>query len=265
MAQSTVATVDQLIEAYGLGAQREEYHFKITRTLLGGLLLIALGAAPIAFIVISGQMSTAMDFSALNTSGDFWLFGIIGLVLFAGGIWTLIKLFLNSNRRVIVYEQGVVRMNKSLTEVVRWEDVDTFLQAVTKHYINGIYTNTTHIYTLCRSNGKAVKFGDTIRKVEALGDTLQREVTRVLLPKFIEAYNMGDTLTFGPLSMSQEGLSNGKEMLSWSQVQDVQVRQGIVSVQKEDQWTNWSPVGIARIPNFYAFMALVDSVLKEQA
>ncbi len=262
MAQTTTEMY-QLAGAYQLGAPREEYRFKIVRTLLGGLLLLALGVGAIAFIFISEHLSFAtMDFSAVDTGGDFWLFVIVGLVLLACGVWSWINLFLNFDLRVIVCEQGVVRTKRGQTDVVRWEHVDAFWQAVTKRYTNGIYTGTTHIYTLRRSDGAVFKFNDTINKVETLGNTLQREVTRVLLPRFIYAYNAGSTVTFGPLSINQQGISNSKEMLPWSAVKDLQVRKGIVSVKKEGKWFNWSTVGVARIPNFYVFMALVDYASK---
>ncbi len=262
MAQTTADTY-QLAGAYQLGAPREEYRFKIVRTLVGGLFLLALGVGSIAFIFITEQLSLAtMDFSAIDTGGDFWLFVIVGLVLLACGVVSLISLLLNFDMRVIIYEQGLMRTKKGQTDVVRWEHVDAFWQAVTKRYMNGIYTGTTHIYTLRRSDGVVFKFNDTINKVEALGNTLQREVTRVLLPRFIYAYNAGSTVTFGPLSINQQGISNSKEMIPWSQVKDLQVRKGIVSVKKEGKWFNWSTVGVARIPNFYVFMALVDYASK---
>ncbi len=263
MAQSTATNIQQLAGAYQLGALREEYRFKIVRTLGGGLLILALGVAAIAFIFISEHLSLAtIDFSAVDTGGDFWVFVITGLVLLACGVWSCINLFLNFDMRVVVCEQGLVRTKKGQVDVVRWDQADAFWQAVTKRYTNGIYTGTTHIYTLRRSDGAVFKFNDTLNKVEALGNTIQREVTRVLLPKYIYAYNVGNTITFGPLSINQQGVSNSKEMLPWSQLKDFQVKRGVVSVKKEGKWLNWSSIGVAQIPNFYVFMALYDYASK---
>ncbi len=263
MAQLTATNNQQLAGAYQLGALREEYRFKIARTLIGGLIALVLGVGAIAFIFISEHLSLAtMDFSNVDTDGSFWTFIVIGLFLLAFGIWSCINLLQNYDTRVVVCEQGLLRTKKGQVEVVRWEQVDAFWQAVTKRYTNGIYTGTTHIYTLRRSDGVVYKFNDTLNKVEALGNSIQREVTRVLLPRFIYAYNAGTTVTFGPLSINQQGISNSKEMLPWSQVKDLQVKRGIVSVKKEGKWFNWSTVGVARIPNFYVFMALVDYVSK---
>ena len=263
MAQSIAADAYHLAGAYQLGAPREEYRFKIMRTFIGGLVMLALGVSSVAFIIISEHISLAtMDFSAVDTSGSFWVFVIFGLVLLALGITSLISLFQNFDMRVVVCEHGLVRTKKGQTEVVRWEHVNAFWQSVTKRYTNGIYTGTTHLYTLRRTDGVVFKFNDTINKVEALGNTIQREVTRVLLPRFIYAYNAGSTVTFGPLSINQQGISNSKEMLPWSQVKDLQVRRGMVSVKKEGKWLNWSNVGVAQIPNFYVFMSLLDYASK---
>ena len=263
MAQLTATNTQQLAGAYQLGALREEYRFKIVRTLIGGLIALALGVGAIAFIFISEHLSLAtMDFSDVDTGGGFWAFIIFGLLFLTYGIWSCVSLIQNYDVRVAVCEQGLLRTKKGQVEVVRWDQVNAFWQAVTKRYTNVIYTGTTHIYTLRRSDGVVYKFNDTLNKVEALGNSIQREVTRVLLPRFIYAYNAGSTLTFGPLSINQQGISNSKEMLPWSQVKDLQVKRGIVSVKKEGKWLNWSTVGVARIPNFYVFMALVDYVSK---
>jgi len=265
MAQAISSDMQQLAAAYQLGTPQQEYGFKVTRTLITGLLTLVLGIGCIAFIFISEHISlSSIDFSYVDTSGDFWVFIIAGLVLLAVGIGSLVSMFRNLNLRVLLCTEGILRTSGSKVEIVRWDQVEAFWQAVTKRYMNGVYTGTTHIYTLRRADGVVFKFNDTINKVEALGNAVQREVTRVLLPKFIYAYNAGSTVTFGPLSINKQGISNSKEMLPWSQYKDMQVRRGIVSVKKEGKWLNWSSIGVARIPNFYVFMSLLDYAVKSQ-
>ncbi len=263
MAQSVTADMYQLADAYQLGAPLEEYRFRAVRNLLGALLFIVLGIGCIVFIFISENLSLAnMDFTAVDTSGNFWVFTLLGLALLAGGVWGVVNIYRNFDVRVMVCAQGLLRTHRGQAEVVRWEQVDAFWQAVTRRYMNGVYTGTTHLYTLRRSDGAVFKFNDTLNKVEALGNTIQREVTRVLLPRFIYAYNAGSTVTFGPLSINQQGISNSKEMLPWSQFKDMQVKRGVISVKKEGKWLNWSSVHVPQIPNFYVFMALVDYAAK---
>lgn len=265
MAQAISSDMQQLAATYQLGTPQQEYRFKVTRTLIGGLLTLILGIGCIAFIFISENISlSSIDFTYVDTNGNFWVFTIIGLVLLAVGIGSLVSLFRNLNLRVLLCSGGLLRTSGGNVEIVRWDQVEAFWQAVTKRYYNGVYTGTTHLYTLRRNDGIVFKFNDTIGKVEALGNAIQREVTRILLPKFINAYNAGSTVNFGPLSINQQGISNSKEMLPWSQYKDMQVRRGIISVKKEGKWLNWSSIGVARIPNFYVFMSLLDYAVKSQ-
>ena len=265
MAQAISSDMQQLATTYQLGTPQQEYGFKATRTLITGLLTLILGIASIVFIFNTEGISLSnIDFSYVDTSGNFWVFTIAGLVLIAVGIVSLVNLFKNLNLRVLLCTEGLLRTNGSKVEIVRWDQVQAFWQAVTKRYYNGIYTGTTHRYTLRRADGEVFKFNDTLGKVEALGNAIQREVTRVLLPKYISAYNSGSTVSFGLLSINKQGISNSKEMLPWSQYKDMQVRRGIVSVKKEGKWLNWSNISVANIPNFYVFMALLDYAVKSQ-
>ena len=265
MAQTLSSDMHQLAASYQLGTPQQEYGFKATRTLITGLITLLLGIGSIAFIFISENISLSnMDFSYIDTSGSFWVFVIAGLVLLAIGISSLVNLFRHLNLRVLLCSEGLLRTNGSQVEIVRWDQAEAFWQAVTRRYTNGAYTGTTHVYTLRRNDGMVFKFNDTISKVEELGNAIQREVTRVLLPRFINAYNAGSTLNFGPLSINRQGISNSREMLPWSQYKDMQVQRGIISVKKEGKWLNWSSVGVAKIPNFYVFMALLDYAVKSQ-
>jgi len=266
MAQPTTATdMHQLAAQYQLGTIIEEYHPKLVRAVVAALVFVALGIAAIVFIFVSEHLSlSTIDFTAVDVGGAFWAFVIIGLCFIAGGIASGIGALQNYGMHVLLCSQGLLRTRRGQVEVVRWEQIAAFWQAVTKRYTNGIYTGTTHLYTLQRIDGVTLKFNDTLGKVEALGNAIQREVTRVQLPKYIYAYNAGNTITFGPISINQQGVSNGKELLPWSQNKGIEVRRGIVSVKKEGKWLNWSSVGVPRIPNFYVFMALVDYAQKSQ-
>jgi len=58
-------------------------------------------------------------------------------------------------------------------------------------------------------------------------------------------------------------LNNGHELLPWTQVEAVDVKNGFVSVKRQGAWLSWDKVAAAEIPNFFVFQALVDYVLKQ--
>ncbi len=258
MVQSIPVDVQQLAGAYQLGAPLEEYRFKPIRAIFASIFFLLLGVGFIAFIVATGSLTTSLN----GDTFKFLLFIVLGLFMVGVGVWSGITTFRDMSLRVIICADGLLRVKRNQVEIIRWDQVEAMWQAVTKRYVNGVYTGTTHLYTVHRADGATFKFNDNIRHVEALGNSIQREVTRKLLPHVISAYNMGSTVTFGTLSVNQQGISNSKEMLPWGQFNGIQVNRGIVTVKKEGKWLNWSTVRVPRIPNFYVFMALVDYAAK---
>ncbi len=54
----------------------------------------------------------------------------------------------------------------SIMVVIRWDQVEAVWQAVTRRYYNGIYTGTTHLYTVRRWDRTKTVFNDQIKNVE---------------------------------------------------------------------------------------------------
>jgi len=53
-----------------------------------------------------------------------------------------------------------------------------------------------------------------IKDAEKLGKTLDYYITEALLPPLLEMYEEGGEIAFGPLSISQAGISKGNNHLS---------------------------------------------------
>ncbi len=158
-----------------------------------------------------------------------------------------------SNLRVYTFTNGLVRAKGAQADVVRWDQVEAVWQNLLR-----IYGSTNHTYTVRRGDGATFKFSSVLRNIAHLGQTVQQEVTRVLLPRAIAAYNAGDAIPFGTLSVSVQGITHGRETLVWNQVQGVEVKRGYVSVKKAGKSRAWVRLRVSTIPNFFVFMALVN-------
>jgi hypothetical protein len=101
---------------------------------------------------------------------------------------------------------------------------------------------------------------DIISNIGTAGEIIADMVTRVKLPQAIELFKAGNTLNFGKLSISLQGVSNSKETIAWEQVKGINVNAGVVTVKKDNQWLSWSSVRVATIPNFFVFLALVKAI-----
>ena len=165
----------------------------------------------------------------------------------------------HSNVRVYMFTNGLVRAKGGQTDVVRWDQVE----AVRQH-IRRMYTTTNHTYTVRRGDGATFKFSSVLRNIAHLGQTVQQEVTRVLLPRAVAVYNAGTVVPFGTVSVSAQGITHGQKTLVWNQVQGVEVKQGYVSVKKAGKSWAWVRLRVSTIPNFYVFMGLVNYALSRQ-
>ncbi|MCP4417037.1 MAG: hypothetical protein GY805_10465, partial [Chloroflexi bacterium] len=91
-------------------------------------------------------------------------------------------------------------------------------------------------------------------------DTIQREVTERHLPKTAVAYYAGQSIPFGSLSVSKEGIGKGSKMLLWAEVEDVKMDRGYISIRKRNKRTNWANIPVGKIPNVMTLMTLISRV-----
>lgn len=247
------AEIQNVANMYQLGNPVAEYQGGFTRRAIGAIVGATIFTALFGFIWI---------FAANDDTGGgsivFALFVLAGLAFMA---WAIINPIVSSSWHVYVFNQGFVFSKGGQPDILRWAEIRAMWQQVTRHYTNGIYTGTTHKYTVERADGHRVVLNDRIKKVEELGNVLSQQITNTMWPHMLAAYNAGNVISFGPLSVSQQGLSNGRELLPWTSIKEVGVQRGYVSVRKEGKWFNWSTVAVANIPNFFVFLALTRYVL----
>ena len=191
-----------------------------------------------------------------------------------------------TSRRMLVYSWGFRWINGDIDVSVRWEELAYVWQASTRHYTRGAHTNTDYSYKLQLSDGRSWGFSGTLwtkedlksRKkeliptagvttpvtVEQAGRLLEMGVTRVQLPRVTERFRAGQAVSFGPLTVSQQGIAAGDESLPWSEVQEVRTWNGVVSVKKAGKWLSWNKAPVGQIANYFVFDALVRSIIAEK-
>jgi hypothetical protein len=236
-------------EAYQLGAATAEYRPKASRQIVNKIAGVVLSIVGVAIVFA--------DMLQRRPSGAF----VLGGLLLALGMYVFWASVREKGLQVLLFPDGLAYTARGKTEICRWDEIDAITQQVTKHYTNGIYTGTTHVYTVRRAGKPDLKFNDALQNVELLGNEIQQEVYRRLLPRAIQTYNAGGVVQFGKLSVSQQGLSNGKETIPWPEVKGVKLDKGVISVSKQGKWLNWASATVAQTPNIFVFTALVDSIV----
>lgn len=243
----------------GLGALKQEFKrgnkwFEIgcgAAVLLGSLLL-----CPVM-----------LYFKITDASLDWGSFSIItGFIALVGlaCAWWLFDIWRNWKLAAALFDKGFALQNQQGLHTIPWSDVKAVWQAVTKHYRNGIYTGTSHIYTIVTNTDQKFVLNDQLKKVEDLGSAIQKNVSEVLWPQYVNALQNGQRLTFGPLALDAQGLYSGNKTLTWAEIKAIKIHQGTISVKKEKGWFSWATVTVPQIPNFFIFWNLVSRFAKTE-
>jgi uncharacterized protein DUF6585 len=68
---------------------------------------------------------------------------------------------------------------------------------------------------------------------------------------------------FGKMSVSFTGVSDGRKMLSWSELKSIKVDEnnGAIAIRKQGKWLNWSNISLSETPNVLVFETLVNSIV----
>lgn len=183
--------------------------------------------------------------------------------------------------RVYEYDNGLVREGANMPLlVVRWDQVRTVTQSSTAHFTNGAYRGTSFLYKLTRNDGaqfsidgsfmdprrsaRAAKSGpNQQRRWAEFGEAVTRYVASSQLLDAQATLTIGQQVAFGDFVVSTQGVHTQKHgVVPWSQIKDVQVRNGYVQFKKEGKFLALSSRPVSAIPNFVLFMVLVDALRK---
>jgi hypothetical protein len=245
---------------YDLGSLVSEHPVK-RLTLWGGaalgILFTGIGVASLLFGAVSALSGLASD--AARALGSLCIPGLIGAGSLALGGWCLYSAWKNWGQAAAVFDRGFAFARSGDARAIPWGDVAVVWQSITKHYTNGIYTGTKHLYTVRLSDDTTYKLDDKFKDIEALGSAVQKNVTQALYPKYAAALKAGSRIEFGPLAMDYNNLYAGKKVLPWNEVKSIRVRGGAVSVKKDKGWFAWTNSSVPQIPNFFVFYALLKN------
>ena len=187
---------------------------------------------------------------------------VIAAVLFLIAIFVAASAYSHWNMGAVIYENGLAYRDRKGVRTWRWEDVVSLTSAVVRHYTNGVYTGTTHRYTLIDRQGGKLVLGDVFIKVEELAAAVEAGIFPKLYERAIGSYNAGETLTFGPVILNKTGIQIGKKMYPWSEVKQVSIQRGIVQVSKKDGgWFSGASATASSIPNLRVLLSIVDQIV----
>lgn len=241
------------IEALG-GARLAEYSGRASLPLVWiglGLVLGALGLG----LAVGGLLASRSDRSLLCLVPP-------GLLCLGAGAWALNEWRLKHNLRVWLYPEGFAHFHGGRVNVFRWEGITEVYQSMQHTHRMG--RAVQRIYTVRSRDGKQSVLTGELGGIAALGEHIQEQVTRRMLPRSLAAYNAGETQSFKNLRLDREGLTYRGKSLPWSEVEEVRIDRGALTIRAKGRRAAWASLTASGTPNLPTLLALLDKTVRVQ-
>jgi hypothetical protein len=167
----------------------------------------------------------------------------------------LIVLILRLKWRALLHRDGVVLERSGEPEVLPGSDVKYCIE----RNVNGHYSVRLELM-----DERQITFDALYRDHHVLGAAVQQGVTQAVLARAARELDRGEEVPFGTLTMSRDGLSNGKEQLGWDEVSELGVKLNFsgsgykVEVLKKGAKLAWFSRPCIDFPNAEAFLELAS-------
>lgn len=219
----------------------------ITLSILGGLLLL---------------LALVFLFAAGDPIFKKFLLILISLSLLSYGISRIRTARRNRGARIYLCSGGLLRLQQGQVQAIRWDQVTTIQKLFTSSHYRGTTYYRLQQYICQRSDGTQEILENSFRRFRELGAIMEQEVAKRLLPGALAAYNAGQSVPFGSISVGPQGISVDKRQktLAWPELKKIKVRDGELTVEKVGDLLYWELIKTSEMPNLCVLIALVNSI-----
>lgn len=187
---------------------------------------------------------------------------LIGLLPLIGLVALLYSIVMTFGIKVKVYENGIEQTHVGTTKTWNWEDFTAVRVAEEINTVryHGIPVFRFHNYDcrLMQDNKVALHLNKNIQKYKEVGRLVAEKTTPILFARNYEAHRRGETVYYGKVAVSREGIKQGRSLVAWDDIASYKVDNGTLIIQKLGRGK--MHIRVVDLPNAYVLMALIDQI-----
>jgi hypothetical protein len=248
----------------GLGHPVDEFragtgHYVLS--FLVGVIAFVLGAVALAGLIAllfmgpPGKRGFGLGLVKLAT---------LALVFMLGGMSILYRAVSARGLRVLVFSEGLARLQGGKVETLRWEDVNAVKRvARPAGQGEGFSLRLPVELVLEDRHGRALVFNESVARLRELRRLAEQHTLPHMLPPAREALDSGATIGFGAVSAGPEGLhladrAGASDTLAWDAYQDAEAGGGFLTVRSAGARKPFCRLPLADVPNAHVLLALAE-------
>jgi hypothetical protein len=214
----------------------------------------ASGAATTAVISGMGALGAFIVGLQPNLSGWFIAAGFCLLVCISAWVSAASR----ANARVELFERGAIIKKGSSSDTFQFDNVKNVWYRG-RQSSSGI--PVTSRFSLELNTGRRVAIEATgFRNERDLATSLFRKLSSPLTVKALADLQAGKKLSFGAIQVDRFGVSNGRETIPWSEVSEVRVNNGTITINRQGKWLSWAQISTERTPNVLVLLMIADAI-----
>jgi hypothetical protein len=187
---------------------------------------------------------------------------VVGAIALAAGAAGIVQAWRSAGLRVFVRAGGLARFQGGKLEAVRWQDIDV-VRRVVQEMKETNFSQGAYMLILGRKEGAPFVFNETLSGLKDLRGLVETHTLKHLLPPALKAVQAGQTVAFGPIGVSREGLTHGGNVVPWKAHPEAKVEKGKLIAQAPAERKPLVKVAIGDVPNYHVLLAMVEKAHKQ--
>ncbi len=148
-------------------------------------------------------------------------FGALSVVI-------LLVLFRGRHLEVSLYGAGIVYQRGRRRVSVQWQDIQRLHASAVRYGIFGLIWGGEMEIRLDIRDGQQIRLTRSLANLSDLVEKIKRNIYPHLLAGYTRAFNQGQSLEFGPLTLNGEGVMRAGRLLPWAQLASADVERGVL-------------------------------------
>jgi hypothetical protein len=240
--------------AYQLGDLLSTYRYSRSAAIWLGIRLV---------LILFGGLILLGAWSA-SPNADLRFLGGVGLLWIILSTSAIVEWRRKHAFQVAVYQAGLIYTLPREVIAIRWEEISTVIQQHARSTLNAVPLGMFYTFVIQTTTGRVFKLTNAVENIALLGEQIQQATFSHLWIGAFTAYQRGEIVPFGKLSISSTGLHLRQKTLLWPKLRDIMVHDGSLRVREHGKWLTWASVAVAQVTNIHVVLALIEQIASSQ-
>jgi hypothetical protein len=186
----------------------------------------------------------------------------IAAAAFAGlGLTIAILLWRSRRLEVGLYGAGLTYQRGRRRLMVPWQDIQRLHASAVRYGIFGLIWGGEMQVRLDLKGGQQVRLTRTLADLPDLVEKIKRNIYPHLLANYTRAFNQGQALEFGPLTLNGDGVARSGRLLPWVDLASADLDRGVLRLTPaQGASARRMRIPAHQIPNFDVCLQLIQNL-----